>query len=257
MHEFFRLKKWLIYQWRAKTKYYLHSPFVYSFYLNVLEGEPDENIRGIEQLRRQLKQDNTPVETGNFGTGRHTFKTIAELEGMVAIRPKYGWVLYRLVKKFNPQNMLELGGSIGLSSAYLAAANASSKAISVEGSAGLVELARSNYAKLAIDNIQTVTGNFDDCLPGVLAGMDSVDLVFFDGNHTQQATLKYFEQCLAKARPNSVFVFDDIYWSPDMYEAWKIIKSHPQIKLTIDIFQLGICFFITSKLAKEDFILRY
>ncbi len=257
MHGFFRIKKWIDYQWRAKTKYYLHSPFVYRFYLDVLEGAADENIKAIEALRNELRHNNTLIEPENFGTGEGKAKKISELESGVAIRPKYSLVLYRLVKRFKPTTILELGTSIGLSSAYLALGNDSAKVTTIEGSGRLIEIAGNNHAKLGLPNVKTIQGNFDNCLTGVLQGLDTVDMVFFDGNHRKEATLKYFEQCLAKANENSVFIFDDIYWSPEMNEAWEEIKRHPKIKLSLDIYQLGICFFIPAKLAKEDFMLRY
>jgi hypothetical protein len=56
---------------------------------------------------------------------------------------------------------------------------------------------------------------------------------------------------------HTIFVFDDIYWSPGMYSAWQKIKSDPRIRLTIDVYQFGICFFNKEKLAKEDFVLLY
>jgi hypothetical protein len=31
--------------------------------------------------------------------------------------------------------------------------------------------------------------------------------------------------------------FDDIHWSPDMEEAWNIIKEHSLVTVTIDVFQ--------------------
>ncbi len=46
MISFFKFKNYLEYQWRAKTKYYIHSPFVYQFYLNVLEGNVEVSVKG-------------------------------------------------------------------------------------------------------------------------------------------------------------------------------------------------------------------
>ncbi len=69
-------------------------------------------------------------------------------------------------------------------------------------------------------------------------------------------TLNYFYQCLEKANSNSVFIFDDIYWSKGMTEAWETIKAHPKVTVTLDLFQLGIVFFRTEQ-AKQHFVLKY
>jgi predicted O-methyltransferase YrrM len=254
---FFRLQKYLWYQRRASTKYYLHSPFVFQFYLNVLEGEAGENIHRIHQLRKNLASDKSILQMQDFGVHKFSSRTISEIEKSAAVAEQFGLVLYRLVKYFNPQQILELGTSIGISSLYLAMGNPGAKVLTLEGDPALKDMAVQNYRQLGITNIETMTGNFDDILKPAIERLPSLDLVFFDGNHTKAGTLKYFHLCLEKANENSIFIFDDIYWSPEMAEAWEEIKAHPKISLTIDIFQFGICFFIKEKLAKEKFVLRY
>jgi predicted O-methyltransferase YrrM len=253
----FRLQKYLWYQRRASTKYYLHSPFVFQFYLNVLEGRADESIQRIGQLRKELASDKRALQTQDFGAHKFSSRTISEIEKSVAVSQKNGLVLYGLVKYFKPQQILELGTSIGISSIYLAMGNPGAKVLTLEGDPALKDIAVQNYGQAGITNIETMTGNFDHILARAIDRCSSIDLVFFDGNHTKAATLKYFHQCLEKANENSIFIFDDIYWSPEMAEAWEEIKAHPKISLTIDIFQFGICFFIKEKLAKENFVLRY
>jgi|ERR1043165_9321863 predicted O-methyltransferase YrrM len=254
---FFRIKKYLNYLLQAKSKYYLHSPFVYQFYLNVLEGKEPEALKSLHSLRQQMRVDKAEITIADMGTGNHTSRTVSELESAVSVRPKYGLLLYRLMEYFKPENVLEIGTSIGLSSSYLALGNNSSKIISLEGSESITSTARNNHKALHISNIEVVQGDFNETLTALLPKMNSVDLVFFDGNHTKQATLKYFNQCMEKANENSIFVFDDIYWSGEMTETWEEIKADPRITLTIDVYQFGICFFRKDKLAKEDFVLLY
>jgi len=257
MNEFLRFKYFINYQWRAKTKYYLHSPFVYQFYLNVLEGGEDEQLSAIHNLRKKLSHDNSRLSITDLGTGNSTTTTISSLESKVAVRKNYGRLLYRLVKYFKPAQILELGTSIGLSACYLALGNETAKIISFEGSASLIEVAKQNFATLGIQNVNSCEGNIDTLLPEILISQPAPDLVFFDGNHKKEATLKYFEQCLQKAHTETIFIFDDICWSKGMNEAWQKIKAHPQVTLSLDVFQFGICFFRKEKLAKEEFILRY
>lgn len=257
MNGFFRLKYFIFYKWRAKTKYYLHSPFVYQFYLNVLEGSTDAALQAIDNIRRQLSSNNQVVEVKDLGAGNASAKKICAIESNVAVRKKYGYLLYRLVKYFKPDNILELGTSIGISSLYLASANPQTTVISIESNSSLVKVAHNNYTALGINNVITHTGNFDNVLPQILQNQPSLGLVFFDGNHKKDATLKYFKLCLEKATAESIFIFDDIYWSTEMNEAWNEIKAHPQITLSLDVFQFGICFFRKEKLSKEEFILRY
>jgi len=81
------------------------------------------------------------------------------------------------------------------------------------------------------------------------------NLIFFDGNHQKEATLKYFEMLLPLAHNESVFIFDDIHWSKGMEEAWEQIKAHPRVRVSIDSFFWGMVFFRQEQ-EKEHFTIR-
>src|SRR5690606_22646601 len=101
-----------------------------------------------------------------------------------------------------------------------------------------------------------VLGSFRSRLPEVLQKIDRLDLAFIDGHHAKDPTLDHFDQCLARAHNDTVFVLDDIHWSRGMEEAWEAIKSRPEVTVTIDLYQMGIVFLRTEQ-AKEHFVLRY
>jgi predicted O-methyltransferase YrrM len=81
-------------------------------------------------------------------------------------------------------------------------------------------------------------------------------MVFFDGNHKKEATLRYFDMCLSHIHNNSILLFDDIHWSKGMKEAWENIRQHPSVVVSIDLFSMGIVFF-RKELSKQDFVLRF
>ena len=256
MNLLFRLKYYLRYAWQGRTKYYIHSPFVFQFYLNVLEGDVEQELKPLAQLRQQLSKNNTSIAVKDFGTGSHKSIAISTLLNKVAVRHKYGKLLYRLVRHYAPSSIIELGTSIGISSAYMGMAAPQAAITSLEGSPDIAIAAGKNHEQLGLSNIDVQVGNFNQTIPQLLNKLEHVGLVFFDGNHTEDATLQYFHQFLTKANEDSIFVFDDIYWSEGMHAAWQQIKQHPQVTLTIDVYQFGICFFKKGK-TKEDFILRY
>jgi predicted O-methyltransferase YrrM len=247
----------LYYLWRAKTIFYLHSPFVYQFYKTVLSHPSTDESNAIFTIRKRLANDTSLLAIKDFGTGLYQQKSIRRLNNKVAIRQKYGQVLSQLVVIFQPKNIIEIGTSIGISSSYLAQGNPKAITYCLEGSEAPLLFAKKLHSELGFKHIEYRLGDFSDTLPSLLNTLGHVDFVFFDGNHTLQATLDYFEWCVAKATPNSIFVFDDIYWSKEMTTAWKTIKADNRIRLTIDIYQLGICFFREDKLAKENFVLLY
>ena len=114
----------------------------------------------------------------------------------------------------------------------------------------------SDFAALNLSNVATVEGNIDHTLAPALAALTApLDFAFFDGNHRYEPTLNYFELCLAHRTDESVFVFDDIHWSADMERAWEVIKAHPDVMLTVDLFYVGLVFFRKNQ-PKQHFSLR-
>ena len=98
-----------------------------------------------------------------------------------------------------------------------------------------------------------ITGDFNTEIKK--CSSNKYDLIFFDGNHQKEATLNYFETLLETAHNDSVFIFDDIYWSKNMTDAWETIKNHQKITVTIDTFFWGFVFFRKEQL-KEHFTIR-
>lgn len=252
------IKEFVRYQQRAQTKYYIHSPFVYQFYLNVLEGNAANNLQNIIKFRKRLSQTYDKILINDMGANPGSKeKIISNVAAKASISEKYGKALFNLVKYFAPHTIVELGTCLGIGTAYMATAGPSARIVTIEGSRELTERAGQNFNELKFNNIEQVTGNFNEKLPEVLAGLETIDMAFIDGNHRYEPTMNYFNLLMKKTNEKSVLVFDDIYWSHEMTEAWTMIKKDPRVTLTIDIYRLGIVFMHRDKLAKEDFVLRY
>ena len=139
---------------------------------------------------------------------------------------------------------------------YLAAPSCVNRLVTIEGCPETAKLAEGNFKKINIKNIKQIIGNFDDVLPETLKQYSNPDFIFFDGNHTEEATLRYFRQCFPFISNESIFIFDDINWSQGMKNAWNKIKDHHSVKVTIDLFFIGIIFF-RKELSKENFVIRF
>jgi predicted O-methyltransferase YrrM len=136
-------------------------------------------------------------------------------------------------------------------------ANSKSKITTVEGCIETAKIAKENFNLIKAKNITLMEGNFDDVLPQFLKEeRDLLDFVFVDGNHTYDATMRYFQLCKEKVSPNAIMVFDDIYWSEGMNKAWEEIKANPSVQCSVDIFEMGFIFF-DKKLEKADYVIKY
>lgn len=240
----------------------MHSPFVFDFILNVLNNKNSYKPPvGIEELRANLKRDNRILSIEDLGAGSRTGsskeKTVTQLAKSAVKPKKFGQLLFRLARHYTPANIIELGTSLGITTAYLASGNPSSKMTTIEGSKEIYNIANENFRKLHLENIQSLNGNFDDLLPLLLKDQSSIDLAYVDGNHRLEPTLNYFQQLLPKMHNDSILVFDDIHWSKEMEEAWAQIKNHPSVRCTIDIFFLGFVFFKQEFKEKQHFVIKF
>ena len=261
MHQ---LLAYLKFRLRAGTAHGLHSPFVYGLYTTVVchDGEFGA-YRRVEARRQALLASEQTLTVRDFGAGSQVAgaggsrRAVRAIARHAAKPPRLAQLLFRLVNHFRPATTLELGTSLGLTTAYLALADSRQRVLSFEGCPATAAVARETFAELGLANVKLVEGNLDETLPATLAGLSApLDFVFFDGNHRYEPTLRYFELCLAKAHAESVFVVDDIHWSAEMERAWTAIQAHPAVVVTVDLFHVGLVFFRPQQ-PRQHFQLRY
>lgn len=253
--------RYISYLSRSFTKYDVHSPFLFDLITKVFDDKKKypEYVK-VEKLKAELLKNKDVVSITDLGAGSRVNdsneRSIKQIAKNASKSKKIGRLLFRLSRYFEPDNILELGTSLGLSSLYLALGSPSSNIITIEGCPNISKIATSNFQKLGMDQILLETGNFDDKLPAVLKNMKSLDLAFIDGNHQEEPTIRYFEQCLLKSNQSTILIFDDIHWSEGMEKAWENIISHHNVSLSIDIFHMGIVF-LRKELTKQHFVIRF
>lgn len=254
------IKDYLLHRLTAKTRHGTHSPFVYKLADEVIYNKrqfAQYNI--IEAQRKKLLQDDTMIQVTDLGAGSHLnkdrTKKVKEIAKNALKSPALAQLIHRLAKFSDPKSVIELGTCLGITSAYLSTAAPDASVITIEGCPQTAAVAKQNFEDLKLNNIRLEVGNFDHILPGILAEQQQLDFVYIDGNHRKDATLNYFNWCLPKVHENTMLIFDDIYWSAGMKEAWSAIKAHPQVTVTIDLFWIGLVFFKKGQ-AREDFKLK-
>ena len=252
--------RYLKYIFISNNRHYIQSSFVYNFVTNVITTKTkDKSCTDIELLRRELILNNNKIQITDFGSGSKINsakeRRISDIAKNSAKTTKYGKLLYRIIKYYQPKKILELGSSLGISTCYLATGNPGGNVLTIEGCPETAKLALKNFHKMKLKNIKLEIGNFDNKLTSALERLNEIDFAFIDGNHQKQQTINYFEQCLEFSNNNTIMVFDDIHWSKGMEIAWDYIKTHSKTTVTIDLFFVGIVF-INTELSKEHFIIR-
>jgi predicted O-methyltransferase YrrM len=240
----------------------VHSPFVFEFITKVLNDDRHfYAYKSIENLRAMLLSDSRELLIEDMGAGSRVKKTNTRSVKDIAassLKPKkFGQLLFRIVDHYSPATILELGTSLGVTTAYLASAKLASSVITMEGAGAVAEVAGDNFKKLGLTNISVVRGNFDETLQGTVQKAGKIDMAFIDGNHRYEPTVRYYRELLPAMHEYSILIFDDIHWSSEMEQAWEDIKQQEAVTLTIDLFFIGLVFFRKENKAKQHFSIRF
>lgn len=245
----------------AKSRHGTHSPFVYKLVDEVIYDFKSKNeYKGIEEQRKKLLHDDTLITVTDLGAGSHLNKNrqkkVREIAKNALKTPTLAQLIYRLAKNSHPANMIELGTCLGITTAYLSRACPDADIITIEGCPETAKKAYQSFQDLELENVELQVGNFDELLPAVIEQAKQLDFVYIDGNHRKDATLNYFHWCLPKVHEHSLLIFDDIYWSKGMKEAWEEIKNHPDVTVTVDLFWIGLVYFKKGQ-VKEHFKIKF
>lgn len=254
----YQIKSYIKFLIKSTNQHGVHSPFVFNLVTKCFYDQSNYNsYKAISEYRKELLNNTLKIKVTDLGVGSHVTNhqsrlvcDIAKHAGTTHSRAK---LLYRLSAYFKFENILELGTSLGIATHALSLGNPNANITTVEGCPNISEFSKTNFKKLHLENIHTITGDFKDVIKDL--SRNTYDLIFFDGNHQKEATLEYFETLVQTAHNDSVFIFDDIYWSKSMTQAWDIIKQHPRVTVTIDTFYWGFVFFRKEQL-REHFIIR-
>ncbi len=236
----------------------VHSPFAFLLCEEVFYNQQQfYAFENLIRLRKALLQDNTKIKMEDFGAGSQIFTNKVRLVKNIAksgiSNQKQSELLFRMINFLNAKVCLELGTSIGLNTLYMASVNKNNRVISIDACADLYDYAKNLAKKNKLENIEFINAKFDAVLTEIIEKNKSLDFIYIDGNHSYEATMRYFNFFVEKVNTNTVIVFDDIYWSPGMTKAWDEIKGNQKVKLSIDTFFMGFVFFKEEIKEKIDF----
>lgn len=248
---FHYLKNYLRYlfcsrHWRG---YGVHSPFAFDLVTNVIREElPYYKYSLVEKIRKLY----------------HTSKKSLEVDGRTVpvpelahgeISPACGQLLFRLVNKYKPANVVATKMGMGISSMYLAAPNSKLPVVTFCESESVASFVSGYMKQTGFGNVFVIKGRADD-LSTRLADVDALGLLYVNDCFSGEDLDRRMEVCLRKRGEQSIFVIDHIYENASMTAAWHRLQALEEVRVTVDLFHIGIVFF-DKKLQKEDYNVRY
>lgn len=252
-----KLRRFFKYYVGADTIYNIHSPFVFEFMIDVLDTKKEYYVyNALEHERKLLLSNKSTINITDHGAGSKTnsqlTRTIMDIAKNVVSNKNKCRILFNLVNKFGPRNILELGTSLGIATMYMSKASHKSTIYTIEADPAIYKLALTLFERNQMKNIIATNNTFENALSSILDKIEVVDLAFIDGNHSYEATMYHYTLLKARSSQDTILVFDDIYWSDEMMQAWNKIKADKDVTCTIDIFDLGFVFF-KKEIEKQNF----
>jgi len=215
--------------------------------------------RVLKNYHKHLLRDKTVYKITDLGAGSRVFqspsRSVSQMAKIAGSSVKDMERLFRLIRYFKPESILELGTSLGKSTFAMALGNPEAQIITVEGDENLVNFTKQQFQKSEIQKVKIIHSDFDDYLNQLNQTDKTFDFVFIDGNHRLEPTLRYFEKLQKHLHNDSVIMVDDIYWSEEMQTAWQTLKTHPNVKQSVDTFYYGLLFFRKEQ-HPQDFIIN-
>jgi hypothetical protein len=87
--------------------------------------------------------------------------------------------------------------------------------------------------------------------------IESLDFAWIGEGHDLATILLNANKVIDKMHSNSCIILHGIHTDSIMEAAWNQLKQHTQIRLTIDLFSIGMLFCRKEQKEKEHFIIRY
>jgi predicted O-methyltransferase YrrM len=226
----------------------IHSPYLFEFVHDVVFNAAGTEVPDwLKESYRELMTDRSLVpsgRSGSFGAGSQVSgsaeRTVRSFVRESSVSPKYGALLYRIGRWFAPEMILELGTGLGVSTLYLSAGSPGVPLHSLEGDMERAALAAQFLCRYQQEQVSIHWGELDLNLEDILSMIPGRFLAFLDANHQYASTVRYAGKILERAGEEAIIVMDDIYWSPGMYRAWKEVISWPQVRISIDMYRMGI-----------------
>lgn len=257
----------MLYHKLLKIKHFIWCKIIQSYTLNKMSRLGGEGTNIVQAFLKTLRPQNTANENQTFEVlqqfrqdlsvnqriisfveiGSDFEMTVAEVVQRAASPEIWARFFFHLSKAEPTENILEIGTNLGVSGQYFIKGlegKKKGKFITLEGVKGLCEIAENQFGSLADPSrFEVLYGLYDQTLINIVNRDILFNLVFIDGNHKYNATLRYFEMLKNNLADKAVVIFDDIHWSKGMRKAWRELCKQKGVVLSVNFFKLGVIVF--------------
>jgi predicted O-methyltransferase YrrM len=222
---------------RYRKGFGVHSPFVYNLITKIIEDKSAYYVfDDIEKFRNRLLSEKN--ETGRI--------TLEETQSR-----NYGAILFRLAHFFRCQTIVEIGSSTGIMGLYLATASrAQSRCYLLEERENVLQTLHQWALAHDLQHIYCITGQYKETIQSLSLRMQKADLIFINQPSDSMDVEAVISLCRPLIGKQSILILNDIVRNKEVKTVWQTLKEHPQSRVMLDLYELGIVFF-DDKLPKR------
>ena len=223
---------------RYRKGHGVHSPFVYNLITKVIEEKASfYAFDEIEKYRKELLSQKNDL----------SILTTKEAQSR-----EYGALLFRIVNFFKCQSVLQIGSSTGIMSLYLAMASKHCDCFALEERPNILCAIKDFVLAHNLDKFHFVEGNSKEALMKFQSTSTQMDLIFINQLPESMTVEELYSLCQSLRHKETVLIINEIKRNKNMNKLWLMMRNHPQSRVSIDLFALGILFF-DDKLHKKHY----
>lgn len=193
-----------------------------------------------EAVRARLLADDVLVGDAFESANGERRIPLATAAARASTPPAKALLLYRLARNVLPARLVELGSAFGVSGSYLASAvrdAGGGELVTIEASPSRAAVAARSIESVAAGRTTAVVGLFDENYER----LNDARMVFIDGNHHVEPTLRYVTEACNRGAADLVLVLDDVDgYSAEMDAAWRQLARDRRFQATGRAGDIGL-----------------
>ena len=204
---------YLQYYFKAKTKFQVHSPFVFDFVEQVLE-DPRRYyyFETIHRFKKQTQETKLSKRTGEL--------------------------LFKIVHHYQPTYGIEIGTGAGVTALYQCTPSQRLQLYTISDKEDRLVKTKEDFKKLGVRNVHLLTGDVFANVTKTLTNLPQLDYIFIKDD----CSIDLLKKLLAKCHANTIIV---VYQPHEKKRSniWTTLQQNPKRTISIDLYRLGLVFF--------------
>lgn len=226
---------------RYRKGFGVHSPFAYDLITSVIEEQNRYySYNAIETFLRKILYPHLSSD---------------KLAIQKRIEKKKSTLLFRLINRFKPKTVLEIGTSWGISTLYMSAPYSGIRQICIEPDEVVAALTK-EVLQNASSGVRLISGSFSSLPQKEIKALSPVDFVLIHASRNALPVEDTIRQISPFLSTEAVVVVDGIRRNDNRQQEWSRAIGYQGVTVSMDLYDIGLLFFY-PKLNKQHYIVSF